>query len=161
MGAQNQSPAGSKDSERITPGRIPKAAGGDHIDDSVISDISGSIGISGSLAITGSLLVQQTLYSNSNTGVLSSGLRTISTNSTSSYTSAFYNYTVISGSNARAGQFIAVWNGTSIKYSDNSTTDVGSTLGVNLTASLSGNNILVTTVLPSNNWTVKTSVNFL
>jgi hypothetical protein len=149
------------DERHLTAGRIPKAVGGDHIDDSVISDISGSIGISGSVAVTGSLMVQQTLYANSNSGLLSSGLQTVSINGTGSFTSAFCNYTVISGSNARAGQFIAVWNGTTIRYSDNSTTDVGSTLGVNLTASLSGNNVLVTTVLPSNNWTVKTSVNLL
>ena len=44
------------DEPSLTYGRIPKSIGGDHIDNSIMSEVSGSIGISGSLVITGSIL---------------------------------------------------------------------------------------------------------
>ena len=121
-----------------------------------LADDSASTGI-----IVSSLIISQSLFTNQNTSSLASGTQTISTNATGSYTSAFYNYTIISGSNARAGQIMTVWNGASIQYTDNSTTDIGSTLNVVFTSSLSGSNVLLTTVLPSTGWTVKTLTNFL
>ena len=149
------------DEQFLIEGRIPKSVGENHIDNSIMSDISGSIGVSGSLFITGSLGLKQSIYVNQNTSSLASGTQIISTNATSSYTSAFYNYVLSSGANARAGQFIAVWNGSTINYTDVSTTDIGVTTNVALTASLNSGNILLTTVLPSSNWTIKTTVNFL
>jgi hypothetical protein len=107
------------------------------------------------------LIISQSLTTNQNVGSLSSGTQTISTNSTSSYTSAFYKYTLASGSNARAGQVMAVWNGSNIQYTDVATNDIGNTSNVALTASLSGGNVLLTTTLPSSGWTVKTLVNLL
>ena len=92
---------------------------------------------------------------------LSSGNQTISTIPTDSYTSAFYNYTVSSGSNARAGQIIVVWNGSSLTYTDNSTMDIGLTKNVELTASLNLGNVVLSTVLPTDGWTIKTLVNLL
>jgi hypothetical protein len=68
---------------------------------------------------------------------------------------------LISGSNARAGQFIAVWNTGSIVYTDTSTTDIGNTSLVRFTASLSGGDYLLTTVLPTNGWTLKTILNLI
>jgi hypothetical protein len=44
------------DEPLLTNGRLPKSIGGDHIGDSIVSELSGSIGISGSLVITGSIL---------------------------------------------------------------------------------------------------------
>ena len=117
--------------------------------------LSGSANITGSLSISGSLLLNQS------TSSLGISTQTVSTNATSSYTSVFYNYTLASGSNARAGQVIAVWSGSAIQYMDNSTTDIGNTALVALTASLSAGNVLLTTVLPTAGWTVKTLVNLL
>jgi hypothetical protein len=108
-----------------------------------------------------SLTISQSLTINQNTASLASGAQTISTNSTGSYTSAFYKYTLASGSNARAGQVMAVWNGANIQYTDVATNDIGTTSNVALTASLSGGNVLLTTTLPSSGWTVKTLVNLL
>jgi predicted RecA/RadA family phage recombinase len=149
------------DEQFLIDGRIPKSVGENHIDNSIMSEISGSIGVSGSLVVTGSFGLLQSLYKNQNTSSLTSGTKIISTNSTSSYTSAFYNYVLSSGANARAGQFITVWNGSSINYTDVSTTDIGNTLSVVFTASLSGGNVVLSTVLPSNDWTIKTNVNLL
>jgi hypothetical protein len=119
------------------------------------AQITGSLGITGSLSINGSLLLGQS------TSSLGISTQTVSTNATSSYTSIFYNYTLASGSNARAGQVVAVWSGSAIQYMDNSTTDIGNTALVALTASLSAGNVLLTTVLPTAGWTVKTLVNLL
>jgi hypothetical protein len=149
------------DEQFLIEGRIPKSVGENHIDNSIMSEISGSIGVSGSLVVTGSFGLLQSIYKNQNTSSLTSGTKIISTNSTSSYTSAFYNYVLSSGANARAGQFITVWNGSSINYTDVSTTDIGNTLSVVFTASLSGGNVVLSTVLPSNDWTIKTNVNLL
>ena len=117
--------------------------------------------LSQNVNINGTLAVSQSLYVNKITGSLASGAQTISTNATGSYTSAFYNYTLSSGGNARAGQFMVVWNGSSIQYTDASTLDIGSTSGVALTASLNNGNVLLTTVLPTSGWTIKTNINFL
>jgi hypothetical protein len=48
------------DETTLTSGRIPKSVGGDHIDDSVMSESNGSIGISGSLVVTGSIVATGT-----------------------------------------------------------------------------------------------------
>jgi hypothetical protein len=117
--------------------------------------------ISGSLRVTNQLIISSSLLLNQNTSSLASGTRTISTNATSSFTSVFYNYTLASGSNARAGQVMAVWNGNSIQYTDNSTTDIGTTGNVALTASLSTGNVVLSTVLPTTGWTIKSFVNLL
>jgi hypothetical protein len=45
------------DEPSLTNGKIPRSIGGDHIGDSIISEITGSIGISGSTSITGSLII--------------------------------------------------------------------------------------------------------
>jgi hypothetical protein len=127
---------------------------------------SGNVGIgtttpSASLHISGTLLVDNSLLINKTSSSLASGTRTLDSSLTGSYSSAFYNYTISSGSNARAGQFIVVWNGGSVQYTDVSTLDIGSTSAIALTASLSGANLNVTTVLPSDSWTIKTLTNFL
>jgi hypothetical protein len=124
-------------------------------------DVSGSGNFTSNLIATGSLTVSQSIFRNQNTASLGSGVRIVSINATSSYTAAFYNYVVTSGSNSRAGQFMAVWNGGSIQYTDNSTVDIGSTSAVALTASLSGSSVLLTTSLPTAGWDVKTMVNLI
>jgi hypothetical protein len=119
------------------------------------------VDISGSLRVTNQIILSSSQLVNQNTASLASGAQTISTNATSSFTSVFYNYTLASGSNARAGQLMAVWNGNSIRYTDNSTTDIGTTGNVALTASLSTGNVVLSTVLPTTGWTIKSFVNLL
>jgi hypothetical protein len=125
------------------------------------TDTGFRLDVSGSTRLNGSLTVSSSLIQSQNTSSLASGTQTISTNATSSYTAAFYNYTLASGSNTRAGQFVATWNGGSIEYMDNSTFDIGNTSTVALTASLSGANVLLTSTLPSTGWTIKTLVNLI
>jgi hypothetical protein len=100
-------------------------------------------------------------FVNQTTSSLSSGSQTVYSNATGSYLGAFYNYIVVSGSNSRAGQVITNWNGSSIQYTDNSTLDIGDTSGVAFTSSLSGANVLLTTILPSSGWSIRSTVNFI
>jgi hypothetical protein len=115
----------------------------------------------GSLSVSNTLIVSSSQITNKNVIGLSSGNQDISTTLTGSYTSAFCNYTVSSGSNARAGQIMVVWNGSSITYTDNSTTDIGLTKNVEFTASLNTGNVVISTVLPTNGWSIKTLMNLL
>ena len=125
------------------------------------TDAGYRLDVNGTARVQSSLSVSQSLFTNQNTASLGSSTQTVSTNSTSSYTSAFYRYSVVSGSNARAGEFIVCWNGSSVQYTDYSTTDIGNTSLVALTASLSAGNVVLTTVLPSSGWNVNTLVNLL
>jgi hypothetical protein len=74
---------------------------------------------------------------------------------TSSYDGVFMDYTVKSGSNARAGNFAAIWSGTAVNYMDNSTTDFGSTAGMVLSGSISGGNIIIFASGSTAGWTFK------
>ena len=64
-------------------------------------------------------------------------------------------YTAKSGSNARAGNFAAIWSGSSVNYMDNSTTDFGNTSGLVFGASISGSNMIVTGSASTSGWTIK------
>jgi hypothetical protein len=132
---------------------------GDTLDDT--HQFTGSVLITGSLSVSDTLIVSSSQITNKNVIELSSGNQDISTTLTGSYTSAFCNYTVSSGSNARAGQIMVVWNGSSITYTDNSTTDIGLTKNVEFTASLNTGNVVISTVLPTNGWSIKTLMNLL
>jgi hypothetical protein len=85
MGPRNTGSLG--DEVALTSGRIPKSVGGDHIDNSVMSETNGSIGISGSLVVTGSINASGTVYGTNIT------LIETATSSLNSYTSS--NNTVI------------------------------------------------------------------
>lgn len=57
--------------------------------------------------------------------------------STSSYGGAFFDYTVQSGSNARAGSIMSVWNGSNISFTETTTTDIGDTTDFNVIVHIS------------------------
>lgn len=138
-----------------TTGNFTLQNGGTFTDNGFRLEVSGPTRLNGLLTVVSASIQSQ------NTSSLASGTQTISTNATGSFTAAFYNYTVASGSNTRAGQFIATWNGSSLQYMDNSTLDIGNTSAVALTGSLSGANVLLTSTLPSNGWTIKTLVDLI
>jgi hypothetical protein len=89
------------------------------------------------------------------------GNNTIFSVPTSSYDSLFCDYIVRSGSNARAGQIAAVYSGSSVNFFENTTTDFGSTSGVNFTVIISGGNLVLTGSTSTNSWTIKTIIRAL
>ncbi len=67
-------------------------------------------------------------YASVNSSIV--GSNNLFTQPTGSYTAAFFKYTAASGSNARAGEVSAVWNGETVEYMDVSTNDIGNTNSV-------------------------------
>jgi hypothetical protein len=90
------------------------------------------------------------------------GVNPLFTKNTGSFTSAFGKYTVYSGSNSRAGEFITSWNGTTTTYYDNATTDIGSTSGVVFTSAIISGQIQINTGINTpSGWQVKMLATFM
>jgi len=73
-------------------------------------------------------------------------------------TACYFDYRVSnSGTGAyRAGVVMAVWDGTNIEYTDTSTPDlIASTLGIEFTVSISGDNVVLSTTVTTGTWDVK------
>jgi hypothetical protein len=86
------------------------------------------------------------------------GINTLYRLPTSSYDAVYIDYTIRSGSNARAGNFMAMWSGTSVNFTDNSITEFGTTSGFVFGAHISGSNMVVTGSSSTAGWTVKTII---
>ena len=86
--------------------------------------------------------------------------QSVYTLSTSSYDGAWFDYTIISASNMRAGTVMSIWEaGTSnINFTETTTTDIGDTSGVEISAVITGSEAAfrVNTSTPS--WKIKTIV---
>jgi hypothetical protein len=140
----------------ITASYVANAASFPYIGTAIIS---GSLIVTGSIAVTGSLSIGNSQFNNTSS-ITAAGTTTISSLSTGSYISAFYNYAVVSSTNSRAGQIMAIWNGSTIRYTEVVTSDIGSTSTVSFATVLSGNNVNLNVTAPAG-WTVRTITNFL
>jgi hypothetical protein len=80
---------------------------------------------------------------------------------TGSYRAAHCKYTLYKTTNARAGEFVTVWNGTTVTYYDNATTDIGSTTDIVLTSAIVSSQLQVNAVAASTAWTIKTIVTYI
>ena len=89
------------------------------------------------------------------------GSNNLYTQATGSYTSAFVKYTVSNGANSRAGEFITNWNGTSVTYFDNSTTDIGSTPDIIFSSAIVSSDIQVNATAATSGWTIKALATFI
>jgi hypothetical protein len=131
------------------------------------SGISGSFEntISASFAATASYSDQfnigqtQTQYATVTSSI--NGSNTVFTQATGSYTSAFFKYTVTSGSNARSGEIMSVWNGTTAAFTDNSTIDIGTTTDVTSSVEISGANVQLNMQTNTSGWRIKSIATFM
>ena len=89
------------------------------------------------------------------------GLNIIFTQATGSYSSAFFKYTVASASNARSGEIMSVWNGSTVTFTDNSTTDIGSTSAVTSSVAISASNAQLTMQTNTAGWRIKSIATFM
>jgi hypothetical protein len=89
------------------------------------------------------------------------GSNNLFTQATGSYTSAFFKYTVSNSTNARTGEMMAVWNGASVQYTDNSTLDIGSTTPVTCSVSIVGSDVLFNVQTNTSGWTIKSIGTFM
>jgi hypothetical protein len=120
---------------------------------------TGSVGITGSLIITGSFDLGIAEF-NSTSSTTTAGTTIVSSYATASYNSAFYNYYISSGSNARAGQIMSVWSGSTIQYTEVTTNDIGNTNTASFAVTLATGNVRLSFTAPGA-WTVKSIVNLL
>ena len=78
--------------------------------------------------------------------------------STSSYDGAFFDYTVQSGSDARAGSIMAVWNGGNISFTETTTTDIGNTTDFNLIVHISQSQAQIASHATNAGYKIKTII---
>ena len=121
--------------------------------------LSGSLNVIGNTTITGSLFINNSQFNNTSS-LTTAGTTTISSLNTASYISAFYNYAIISSSNARAGQIMSIWSGSTIRYTEAVTSDIGNTSTASFAVALSGGNVNLNVTAPAG-WTVRTITNLL
>jgi hypothetical protein len=89
---------------------------------------------------------------------LSSGDNVIYSIPTSAYTGAFFDYTVVSSTGARAGNVMSIWSGSTTQYTDVSTNDIGVTSGVTFSVTISGSSAVFSSSATTTGWTLKTIV---
>lgn len=121
--------------------------------------ITGSLIVTGSATFTDSIIVDAVLMTSSLV-TTTGGNTIISTQATGSYRAMFAKYTVLSALNARAGEFMMVWTGSSFQFTDTSTTDIGDTSALVLTGSLTATNVELSTGVGTG-WTIKTQTTFV
>ena len=81
---------------------------------------------------------------------------------TASYKSAFYDYSVSSGSNIRAGSLTTVFVGGSIQYYQTTTADIGNTSNLTMSVGINSGNIqLSSSVSTTTGWTVKAMARYI
>ena len=120
--------------------------------------------VNGDAWINGSLGINNIIYQNSslNTNILTGSRQLLSIDNTKG-NSAFCNYVLSNSTNAsRAGTLMVVWNSTNIGYTDTPTGDIGgSTLGISLSATMSGGAVSILSTVTSGTWSVKMGVNVI
>jgi hypothetical protein len=89
---------------------------------------------------------------------VNSGVTTLYALPTSSYDGAFFDYTIRSGSNARAGQIMGIWSGSSVNFTETTTVDFGNTSGFIFGMSISGANMILSSSAATSGWTFKTII---
>mgnify|MGYP003342337256 FL=1 len=119
--------------------------------------ITGSLFVTGSTQITGSLTINNALSTAIQT-TLTAGSNPIYSLATASYDGAWFEYITRSGSNARAGQIMAIWSGSQVNFTETTTNDFGSTSGVDLGVFIVGGNMALTGSVSAGTWTFKTII---
>ncbi len=122
---------------------------------------TGTAEITGSLIVTSNIQVDGSLidFSKVNSSIV--GNNNLYQIATGSYTAAFTKYTLHNGANARAGEFVTVWNGTDVVSYDNSTTDIGNTSDVVFQSSIVTSQIKIDAVTTTSAWLIKSTTTFI
>jgi hypothetical protein len=111
--------------------------------------------ITGSVNITGSLNVNTALITSIYTSLTGPGSHILYRLPTSSYDGFWFEYTVRSGSNASAGQLMGIWSGSSVNYTEVTTTEFGSTAGINFMSTVSAGDMIITSSTTTAGWYIK------
>ena len=90
-----------------------------------------------------------------------SGSFTIYSLPTASYDTAFFDYSVRSGSNARAGQIMAIQSASVVNFTEVTSSAFGTTTDLALGVFISGSNMVLTGSAATTAWTIKTIIRSL
>ena len=108
------------------------------------------------------VLIGDSLAPALNTTVITSpsvtGSFTVYSLPTASYDAAFFEYIARSGSDARAGQIMSLWSGSSVNFTETTTTDFGNTSALAFTVAVTGSNFALTGSVTTAGWSIKTIV---
>jgi hypothetical protein len=123
--------------------------------------VSASFASSGSVFHLDKVVMDRSLmdYAQVNSSIV--GSNNMFTQATGSYTSMFVNYTVASGSNARSGQIIAVWNAGTTEYNDVSTNDIGDTTAVTGSVAIVTGEAQLNFQTNTSGWRIKSTATFM
>jgi hypothetical protein len=132
----------------------------------ILSAASASYAVTASFSrdftVGSSLIIDQTLTDYASVAASSVGSNNLFTQNTGSYTSAFFKYTCASASFAsRAGEVVAVWNGTSVQFYDNSTVDIGNTTPVTSSVAIVSGQVQFNMQTNTSGWTIKSMATFI
>ena len=111
--------------------------------------------------ITSTLAIDETLTDFAKVNSTIVGTNNLFTQATGSYRSAFGKYTLYNGTNARAGEFMTAWNGTTTTYTDTATTDIGNTVDITFQSAIVTGDTQINAVAASSGWTVKMLVTYI
>jgi len=95
---------------------------------------------------------------NTTAKITATGTTSIYAIPTSGYTGAFFDYIISDGTNLRAGNIMAIWNGVSINFTEITTNSIGNTSAVTFSVILSGGNAVLQLTSASGTWINKTIV---
>jgi len=126
------------------------------------SAVSASFALSGSnFVATNTITLDRSLmdYAQVNSSIV--GSNNLFTQATGSYTAAFFKYTVASGSNARAGEVIAVWNAGTVEFMDVSTNDIGNTNAVTASVAIVSGEAQLNFQTNTSAWRIKSTATFM
>jgi hypothetical protein len=123
---------------------------------SFVNTLNQNVIITGSVAVTQNITASAFATTNalitSTATTINSGITTIYNIPTASYDGAWFDYTIRSGSNARAGSIMGVWSGTAVNYTETTTTDFGNTSGFALGMSVVGANMILSSSATTSGW---------
>lgn len=132
---------------------------------SILNTTSASYALTSSYStnftVANTLIINETLTDFAKITSTISGSNNLFTQAIGSYTSAFGKYTLFKGANSRAGEFMTSINGTTTKFTDISTADIGNTTDVGFSSSIATGNIKIDVLTASSGWTVKMLVTYL
>ena len=118
----------------------------------------GTASPSAKLDVVGDLQVKGVNISNQENLDVDTGTETIATVAIADYDAAFFDYVIKNGTDLRAGAVFAVHNGTSVEFTETSTSDLGNTSRVTLSVDISGADMRLRATATSDNWVVKSLV---
>jgi len=89
---------------------------------------------------------------------LTAGTNSIYSIPTSAYTGAFFDYTVLGSTGARAGNIMSIFSGVTVQYTEVTTNNIGSTAGVTFSMAVSNNLVTLSSSATTTGWTLKTII---